>query len=80
MLPSIPPDSLVKQILDPQQFSTKATEWGKKHEPIALEKYLQYQISLGHAGLIAVKSGFVVSLEHHLMGLHLILAPLTSLV
>ena len=35
-LPSTPPDSLVKELLHPQQFSTKAMEWGREHEPIAL--------------------------------------------
>ena len=68
MLPSTPLDSLVKQILDPRPFSTRATEWGKKHEPIALEQYIQYQISLGHAGLVTAKSGFVVCEGHPFLG------------
>ena len=67
-LPSTPPDSLVKELLHPQQFSTKATDWGKRHEPIALKSYVDHQISSGHTGLVAVKSGFVVCEEHPFLG------------
>ena len=66
--PSTPPDSLVKEILHPQQFSSKATEWGKKHESVAFQKYVEHQLSLGHNGLVAVKAGFVVCEEYPFLG------------
>ena len=53
----------MKQILHAQNFSTKATEWGKENEPIALKKYVEQKTSSGHAGLIAVKAGFVICEE-----------------
>ena len=67
-LPSTRPDSLVKEILYPQRFSTKATEWGKKYESIAFQKYIEHQLSTGHDGLIAVKAGFVVCEEFPFLG------------
>ena len=39
-LPSTP-DSLVKQLLHPQQFSSSATEWGKQQESTALKTYVE---------------------------------------
>jgi hypothetical protein len=68
MLPSTPPDCLVKQLLHPQKFSTKATEWGKQHEPIAFDKHVEHQIRNGHTGLVAAKSGFVVCEEYPFLG------------
>lgn len=67
-LPNTPPDCLVKELLHPLQFSTKATEWGRQHEPIALNAYVQHQIDLGHVGLVAVNAGFVVCEEHPFLG------------
>ena len=63
-LPSTPPDSLVKELLHPQQFSTKAMEWGRQHEPVALKAYVEHQLSVGLAGLLAVNVGFVVCEKH----------------
>ena len=68
MLPSTPPDCLVKQLLHPQNFSTKATEWGKHHEAIAFDKYVEHQVRNGHTGLVAAKSGFVVCEEYPYLG------------
>lgn len=51
-----------------QQFSTKATDWGKCHEPIALKSYVDHKISFGHTDLVAVKAGFVVCEEHPFLG------------
>ena len=67
-LPSTPPDSLVKQLLHPQPFSTSATEWGKQHEATALKTYVEHQQRSGHDGLIAVSAGFVVCEEHPFLG------------
>ena len=67
-LPSTPPDSLVKQLLHPQHFSTRATEWGKLHESTALKMYVEHQTGLGHGGLRAVRAGFVVCKEYPFLG------------
>lgn len=67
-LPSTPPDCLVKELLHPQQFSTKATEWGRQHEAVALKAYIEHQLSMGHDGLLAVNAGFVVCEEHPFLG------------
>ena len=68
LLPTTPPDSLVKQLLHSQSFSTNATEWGKENEPIALQKYVQHQLSTGHTGLVTCSAGFVVSEEYPFLG------------
>ena len=62
--PTTPPQSLVLQIIGAKQFYSQATNWGKKNEPVALEKYQQKQQDCGHHGLYYCPSGFVVS-EHH---------------
>ena len=67
-LPSTPPDSLVKQLLHPQQFSTSATEWGRQQESTALKTYVEHQTSLGHDGLIAVRAGFTICEEYPFLG------------
>ncbi len=67
-LPTTPPDSLVKNLLHPQQFKTKATEWGREQEPIALKSYVDHQTSTGHAGLVAVRAGFVVCEDPPFLG------------
>lgn len=58
----------MKQLLHQQNLSTKATEWGKHHESIAFDKYVEHQLRNGHAGLVAVKSGFVVCEEYPFLG------------
>ena len=68
MLPSTSPDSLVTQLLQQRFFSTKATDWGKKNEPVALEKYQEHQTRCGHTDLIVSKAGFVVSEQHSFLG------------
>lgn len=68
MLPTTHPDSLVKQLLQSNQFSTKATEWGKKNEPVALEKYKDHQMKSGHNDLIISKAGFVVCEDQPFLG------------
>ena len=67
-LPSTPPDSLVKELLHPKQFSTKATDWGRQREPLALKAYVEHQAGVGHVGLLAVNAGFVVCEAHPFLG------------
>ena len=62
------PDSLVKQLLHLQHFSTEATEWGKQHESTALKVYVEHHTGLGHDGLRAVRAGFVVCEEYPFFG------------
>ena len=67
-LPSTPPDSLVLRILGLKTFTAKLTDWGKEHEAKALEAYVKHQQDYGHQGLLACKSGFVVSETHPFLG------------
>lgn len=62
-----PPDSLVKQLLHPKD-STKATEWGKENEPVAVQKYAEHQLQSGHADLITSRAGSVVCEQHPFLG------------
>ena len=41
--PDTAPDSLVLRIIEPKQFTTPATDWGKKQELVALEQYKVHQ-------------------------------------
>ena len=59
MLPSTPPDSLVRQLLHPQHLSTRAMDWGRSHEDEAFDKYIQHQSS--HTGLVAVKAAMMAT-------------------
>lgn len=67
MLPSTSPGSPVTQLLQQRFFSTKATDWGKKNEPISLEKYQEHQTRCAHTDLI-FKAGFVVPEQHLFLG------------
>ena len=68
MLPTTHPDSFVKHLLHPKEFSTKATEWGKENEPKALQKYVEHQLQTGHIDLVTCKAGFVVCELHPFIG------------
>lgn len=68
MLPSTPPDSLVKTLLYPRQISSPAIEWGKKNEAIALNEYTKHYNSLGNTKMIVCRAGFVVCEEHPFLG------------
>ena len=68
LLPTTSPDSLVKQLLHPKEFSTKATEWGKENESVALQKYADHQLQTGHTDLVACRAGFVVCEQHPFIG------------
>ena len=66
--PDTPPDSLVLRILQPKQFTSPATEWGKTHESIAITEYVKYQHSHGHPSLTVTPVGFHISLSHPYLG------------
>ena len=63
-----PPDALVLRIIEPKQFSTTATEWGKRQESVALEQYERHQRSLGHLQITVCKAGFVICEEQPFLG------------
>lgn len=63
-----PPQSLVLQILHPQKFLSAATDWGIRHEDIALKQYSDLQHQSGHLRLYYCKSGFVISKDHPFLG------------
>lgn len=68
MLPSTPPDSLIKSLLYPKHISTPAIEWGKKNEFIALKEYTKYYNSLGNINMVVCKAGFVICEQHPFLG------------
>ena len=51
-----------------KQFTSAATEWGEKSEPVALEQYKKFQHDSGHHGLYCCLSGFVVSEKYPFLG------------
>ena len=61
-----PPDSLVMHILQPQRFSTLATQYGIDNEQLALEKYVAHQNTHGHLTVSA--SGFIIDTTHPFLG------------
>ena len=68
LLPSTPPDSLVKTLLHPKQVSTPAMNWGKTNESTALSECTKYYRALGNTNIVVCKAGFVVCEEHPFLG------------
>ena len=68
MLPSTPPDSLVKTLLYPRQISSSAIEWGSKNESTALNEYTKCYKLLGNTNMIVCRAGFVVCEENPFLG------------
>jgi len=60
VLPTTPPDSLVKMLLNPKNISTAAIEWGRKHESTALSEYSKYHSALGNTNMVVCRAGFVI--------------------
>lgn len=56
------------QILGAKPYTSAATEWGKRNEAVALEKYKKAQDGSGHHGLYCCPSGFVVSEMYPYLG------------
>lgn len=67
-LPTTPPHSLVSRIIESKQFVSPATEWGKSHEDLAIELYIQQKHADGNTNLYCCKSGFVVSEDYPFLG------------
>jgi len=68
MRSSTAPDSFIKQLLSNQELSTPAVHWGKCKEPVALQRYIDLQLTSGHNGLVPVKAGFVISEDFPFLG------------
>ena len=68
MHPHTPPDAFIRQFLNKQELSTKAVQWGISQEHVALQCYVDLQLTSGHNGLVAVKAGFVICEEFHFLG------------
>jgi len=66
--PDTPPDALVLRIIEPKQFTSAATEWGKETEAIALQEYEVNLKSLGHSDITVCRAGFVVCESHPFLG------------
>ena len=62
------PHCLVLRILEQKQFSSAATEWGVKHEPVAIQQYIDYQRARGNNHLVVSPCGFFVSESHPYLG------------
>ena len=54
--------------MQPKQLSTSATSWGVTHEPLAIDKYTEYQHQHGHDDLVVAPSGFLISKTHPFLG------------
>ena len=67
-LPTTPPQSLVLQIIKGSNFSSAATDWGKKQEPVAFRQYVDVQQQSGHHGLYACQSGFMIDELYPFLG------------
>lgn len=59
---------LVLRTIEPKQFTSAATEWGKETEAIALQEYEVNLKSLGHSDITVCRAGFVVCESHPFLG------------
>ena len=62
------PDNLVLRIIQDKHFTSVATEWGTKNEPMAVKKYQEHCLSNGHTDLTVCPSGFMVSTKYPFLG------------
>ena len=60
-------ETLVKNLLNPKPFSSRYTNHGLKYEPVALEQYQKYMMSIRRPVKI-LKSGLVISLDSPYLG------------
>lgn len=60
-----PPDALVLRIIEPKQFVSSSTEYGKRMESIALEKYKAYK---NDQSITVCSAGFVIYKEKPYLG------------
>ena len=60
-----PPDALVLRIIEPKQFVSSSTEYGKRMKYIALEKYKAYK---NDPSVVLCSAGFVIYKEKPYLG------------
>ena len=60
-----PPDALVLRIIEPKQFVSLSTEYGKRMESIALEKHKAYK---NDQSITVCSAGFVIYEEKPYLG------------
>ena len=77
MLLSVTNHPSLLQIINAKQFHSKATRktislnatnWGKRNESVALEKFKLAQYDSGHHGLYYCPSGFIISDKYPYLG------------
>lgn len=66
--PTTAPDNLVLRIIDPQSFTSKATQHGIDNEDLAVQKYISYQKENGHPDLLVSPSGFIINPAYSFLG------------
>ena len=66
--PTTAPDNLVLRIIDPQSFTSKATQHGIDNEDIAVQKYISHQKENGHPDLLVSPSGFIINPAYSFLG------------
>ena len=65
---STPPGKLVLQLIQRKSFSTIATRYGIKMEPLVIQAYMKYQHENGNPDLTVTLSGFHISASHPFLG------------
>lgn len=63
--PDTPPDALVLCIIEPRQFVSPGTEYGKNSEPTALEEHKATKM---HTNITICSAGFVIYKEKPYLG------------
>lgn len=53
------PHNLVLKIIQDKHFTSVATEWGRKNESLAVQKYQEHCLSNGHTDLTVCPCGFL---------------------
>ena len=59
--PTTAPDNLVLQIIDPQSFTSKATQHGIDNEDLAVQKYNSHQKENDRPDLLVSPLGFIIN-------------------
>ena len=66
--PTTAPDNLVLQIIDPQRFTSKATQHGIENEDLAVQKYNSQQKENDHPDLLVSPSRFIINPAYSFLG------------
>ena len=63
-----PPDCLVLRVIQPKNFSTPATRYGRECEELAVKEYVSYQRSHGHSDIMVTASGVIINPDYFFLG------------